>query len=174
MSSVNTALFLFLVAAAGWLDLRTGRIPNIVTLTGLAAALALRALLDPSLLGPGLAGAALGLGVSLPLFALGGLGGGDVKLLAAVGAFLGPGKLGTALLAAGLAGGAMALAVAVWRGALAATLAGTGNLLLRWLTLGRAGQRRTLGAPGAVTVPYGVAIAAGAVAGWILPPLGGG
>src|SRR5690606_25938791 len=133
MSSVNTASFLLLVAAAGWLDLRTGRIPNVVTLTGLAVALALRALLDPSLLGPGLAGAALGLGVSLPLFALGGLGGGDVKLLAAVGAFLGPGKLGTALLAAGLAGGALALAVAVWRGALAATLARTGGLLVRWL-----------------------------------------
>lgn len=174
MSSVNTASFLLLVAAAGWLDLRTGRIPNVVTLTGLAVALALRALLDPSLLGPGLAGAALGLGVSLPLFALGGLGGGDVKLLTAVGAFLGPGKLGTALLAAGLAGGALALAVAVWRGALAATLARTGGLLVRWLTLGRAGQKRTLGAPGALTVPYGVAIAVGAVVGWILPPLGGG
>ena len=110
----------------------------------------------------------------MPLFALGGLGGGDVKLLAAVGAFLGPGKLVTALLAAGVVGGAMALAVAAWRGALAATLARTGGLLLRWLTLGRAGDSRTLGAPGAVTVPYGVAIAVGAVVGWLLPPLGGG
>lgn len=174
MSSVNTALFLLLVAAAGWLDLRTGRIPNVLTVTGLAAALALRALQDPAQVVPGLLGAAFGLGVSLPLFALGGLGGGDVKLLAAVGAFLGPGKLVTALLAAGVVGGAMALAVAVWSGALAATLARTGGLLLRWLTLGRAGERRTLGAPGVVTVPYGVAIAVGAVVGWFLPPLGGG
>ncbi len=141
---------------------------------GLAAALALRALPGPDPVLPGLAGAGIALAFGLPLFALRGLGGGDVKLLAAVGAFLGPGRLITALLAAGVAGGVLAVAVALRRGVLLPALLGTGGLLRRWATLGRAGERRTLASPGAITVPYGVAIAVGAVVGWFLSPLGGG
>src|SRR5690606_32818626 len=145
LSWLNTCAFLLLVAVAAWLDVRAGRIPNLLTVGGLAAAFALR-----------------------------GLGGGDVKLLAAVGAFLGPERLVTALLAGGVAGGVLALAVALRRGVLLPALLGTGNVLAHWLTLGRAGERRTLASPGAITVPYGVAIAVGAVTGWFLSPLGGG
>jgi len=35
------------------------------------------------------------------------------------------------------------------------------------VTFGRIGDRRTLSTPGAVTVPYGVAVAAGAVTAWL-------
>lgn len=174
LSALNACAFLLLVAVAAWLDVRTGRIPNALTVTGLAVALALRALPGAGPILPGLGGAGIALAVGLPLFALGGLGGGDVKLLAAVGAFLGPERLVTALLAAGVAGGVLAVAVALRRGVLLPALLGTRNLLARWATLGRAGERRSFGSPGAVTVPYGVAIAVGAVAGWFLPPLGGG
>src|SRR5690606_35662753 len=174
LSWLNTCAFLLLVAAAAWLDVRTGRIPNLLTVGGLAAALALRALLGPDPVLPGLAGAGIALAFGLPLFALRGLGGGDVKLLAAVGAFLGPGRLIMALLAAGVAGGVLAVAVALRRGVLLPALLGTGGLLRRWATLGRAGERRTLASPGAIPVPYGVASAVGAVVGWFLSPLGGG
>src|SRR5690606_11406589 len=173
-SWLNTCAFLLLVAAAAWLDVRAGRIPNLLTVGGLAAALALRALPGPGAVLPGLAGAGIALAVGLPLFALRGLGGGDVKLLAAVGAFLGPERLVTALLAGGVAGGVLALAVALRRGVLLPALLGTGNVLAHWVTLGRAGERRTLTSAGAITVPYGVAIAVGAVTGWFLSPLGGG
>jgi hypothetical protein len=46
-------------------------------------------------------------------FALGGLGGGDVKLLAAIGAWLGPAGAFWVALYAGVAGGVMALGVAL-------------------------------------------------------------
>ena len=62
-----------------------------------------------------LAGLGLGLAIGLPLFALGGFGGGDVKLVAALGAALGPAALLRALFWIALAGGALAL-VAKWRG----------------------------------------------------------
>ena len=55
------------------------------------------------------AGFALGLALTWPLFALGGLQGGDVKLLAAVGCVLGPKGLLCAMFWMALAGGAWAL-----------------------------------------------------------------
>jgi prepilin peptidase CpaA len=63
----------------------------------------------------GLAGSAAGFGVFLIFYLLGGMGGGDVKLMAGFGALLGPsGVLWAALLIAGL-GGIMALGVIAWR-----------------------------------------------------------
>lgn len=59
-------------------------------------------------------GAALGLGLGLALFALGAMGGGDAKLLAAVGACLGPLPLLSALVYVGVIGGALS-AVAMMR-----------------------------------------------------------
>ena len=36
------------------------------------------------------------------------------------------------------------------------------------LTLGRFGERLTLASPGAITIPYGVAIAVGSIAVWFI------
>ncbi|MFQ5888916.1 MAG: prepilin peptidase, partial [Gemmatimonadota bacterium] len=85
------AALIVLAATAAAFDLGTRRIPNYLTVTGLLLALALRALDGGEMLLGGLGGAALALALSFPLFIVGGFGGGDVKLLVAVGAFLGPG-----------------------------------------------------------------------------------
>ncbi len=83
----------FVGLAAGW-DLFTRRIPNFMTVPMAAGGLAFHAL-APTGHGSALAlsGLALGMGLLLLPFLLGGSGGGDVKLLAALGAWLGPVQL---------------------------------------------------------------------------------
>lgn len=173
MNLIHTLALVMLLVLAVICDLRTRRIPNALTVTGLLTALALGALAGWQPFLAGLAGAGVALALSLPLVMLGGLGGGDAKLLAAVGAYLGPADLLTALLITALVGGAMALALAVHRGQLRQTLAHVGGLLAR---LGRPTggdpqpAPRTIRTAGALTIPYGVAIGVGALVtamGWL-------
>jgi prepilin peptidase CpaA len=166
------AVLAVLLAVATVTDLKEGRIPNAVTVTGMLVGLALglgQGQFAASLLGLGVA-----LAVGLPLFALGAVGGGDAKLLGAVGALLGPTSLISAILYAGLAGGAMALLQAVRRGTIVPLLVRTLDLALWAVTLGRRGVRVSLDSPGAISVPYGAAIAVGALAAWFFPLLPGG
>ena len=79
--------------------------------------------------GASAAGLVVGLALMLPGHLLGATGAGDVKLMAAVGAVVGPGLAVTAFLFTALAGGALAVLVAMRRRRLGATLAGTGRLI---------------------------------------------
>src|SRR5687767_15907788 len=83
-------LGLLVWAAVG--DLRSRRIPNWLTfslvLSGIAQSFTPGGLVSP---GMSLAGFAVGFGLPMILFVIGALGGGDVKLLAGVGAWFGPG-----------------------------------------------------------------------------------
>jgi prepilin peptidase CpaA len=63
-----------------------------------------------------LGGAALGLALLLPLYAIGGMGAGDVKLLAGVGAWMGPALTLGAFVATAITGGLMALVMVAWSG----------------------------------------------------------
>ena len=98
-----------LCAAAAW-DVCARRIPNGLTLAGLAAGFLWHGVRGG---GPGLLLSAEGVAVSalalLP-YAIRGLGAGDVKLLGAVGALAGPAFTLWTLLGAALAGGPLALA----------------------------------------------------------------
>jgi prepilin peptidase CpaA len=166
MNAFATPLSMALIAViviAVWTDVRTRRIPNALTVTALLMALALRALTGAETVGEGLLGAGAGLAILLPLFAMGGVGGGDAKLLVAVGAFLGPKGLLVAVLATAVFGGVMSLAWSVRRGVILPMLVNTGGLLKYVFTAGRSGERVTLDTPGGVAVPYAVAIAAGAL-----------
>ncbi len=59
------------------------------------------------------------------------------------------------------------------RGVLVPVLLRTRDLGVNALTLGRAGERLTLNSPGAITVPYGAAIAIGSLAVWFILAPGG-
>ncbi len=112
------------------IDLRTRRIPNVLTgataLVGLGvAALGLGAVTLPQ----ALAGLAVGFVVMLPGHVVGATGAGDVKLFAALGTLLGPSGALLAFFYTALAGGALALAVAVHRRMLRDTVARTAALV---------------------------------------------
>lgn len=105
--SVSLAL-----AAATATDLRSQRIPNALTLPTAALALAYHALTGG--LGGfwfGLTGLGLGLALMLAPFLFGVMGGGDAKLMAAVGAWIGPELVLAAFVLTSLAGGGYALFV---------------------------------------------------------------
>lgn len=161
------AILVAALAGAVWYDIRERRVPNAITLGSCAAALLARAVggADPFL--TGLAGMGMGLGVGFVLFAARALGAGDGKLLMAVGALLGPEGFVVALLLAGLVGGAMALATAWRHGAIVAVLVNVRDLVVFGATFGRRGAVRSVSSVGVPTVPYAVAIAAGATVAWI-------
>ena len=95
-------------------DVRTRRIPNWLTFGAALAALAYAAF-DAGLPGVGTAAAGWIAGAALffPFFALGGMGAGDVKLLAALAAWLGPSESVWLAIFAAMAGGVLGLCVAL-------------------------------------------------------------
>ncbi|MCE3264186.1 MAG: prepilin peptidase [Pseudoduganella sp.] len=117
-------ILLCLVCQAAASDLAWRRVPNALVLTGLLIALALHWRLGggAALLGQALAGAGVGLLLFLPLYALGGMAAGDVKLMAMAGSFVGPMQALQLGVLSAIAGGVLALAwlvAARWRGAVA-------------------------------------------------------
>lgn len=112
---------------AAWFDWRYRRLPNWLTLSAFLLGLGLQVrLAGLNGLWQGLAGAGLALLIHVPLYALRAVGGGDVKLMAAVGAIAGPPAWLVLFVLNALAGGAAALAMVVWTGRLPATLANIG------------------------------------------------
>jgi prepilin peptidase CpaA len=89
------------------IDLRTRRIPNSLTAAMAALGIGLAASGASGVsIGASAAGLALGLALMMPGHLLGATGGGDVKLMGAVGAVVGPGMVVSAFLFTAIAGAA--------------------------------------------------------------------
>jgi prepilin peptidase CpaA len=115
-ASVTLLVLSVVLAIAVHSDLRHHRIPNKLSLFGLIAGLGLQTLAGGLHgLGSGLLGAGVGLACFAPFYLLRAMGAGDVKLLAAVSAFLGPQLALTAALLSLLGGGLGAVAYVLWR-----------------------------------------------------------
>jgi prepilin peptidase CpaA len=105
-----------LALTAGITDFRYRRIPNWLTYPAIPIAILLHWIIaggHAALLS--LAGAAVGLGILLPFVLLGGLGGGDLKLVGALGAFFEPRPLIPVLILTLMISGLMALALLFWK-----------------------------------------------------------
>jgi prepilin peptidase CpaA len=156
------------VAASGsaaTIDLRTGRIPNLLTATVAVAGLGLAGLgLSGHSMGAALVGALIGFALMLPGHLLGGTGAGDVKLLAALGTLLGPGGIVMAFLYSAIAGGLLAVGHAVGRGRFGTTVSRTARLM----RAPSEAKKEIDGAAKASRFAYGPALAAGAIAAALL------
>jgi prepilin peptidase CpaA len=116
MNFFQTAAIALAVVAAVW-DLKTRRIPNALTFGAALLAIVAHGYAGGiSGAGWSIAGWLAGVAFFLPLFALGGMGAGDVKLLAALGAWLGPGAVVWVALFSLIAGGVLGLGVALGYG----------------------------------------------------------
>jgi prepilin peptidase CpaA len=158
------AILLLLVSIAAVNDLATRRIPNRLLLAGLGCALLLHLLSsDPgtSLL-TALGGMGVGLGVFLPLYLVRGMAAGDVKMMAVVGAFTGPGAAFEIAVLSWCAGGAMGLLLVLARGRLGQALCNVGRIL-RGAMIPGVGFAAPTKETSVGSMPYGVAIAVGTV-----------
>lgn len=153
-----------LVVMASITDLRSRRIPNWLVLPFLAAGLISSA---ASHGGRGLVHSFFGIALAVVVMGgpvwLQGMGMGDLKLCAAIGAWIGPAQMTIALVVMGLAGGAMAFVWAIWRRSLGESLDGV-NLIFGFRRReGCPHPRPTLSSSAALKLPYAPAIAIGTV-----------
>jgi prepilin peptidase CpaA len=162
---VSAVAVIIVVLAAAACDLRARRLPNALTLGGAGVALALHGAVNgwPALV-QAVLGWVAGVALFLPLYLLGGMGAGDVKLLGAIGAWLGPtGALWTGIYGA-IAGGLMALVVALSRGYAGTALRNVRTILLTWFAAGvKPVDGMTLADNTSIRLPYAVPLAAGAL-----------
>jgi prepilin peptidase CpaA len=117
------------LGAAVFTDVRTRRIPNWLTGAIAGAAFGLAFGGGPVTPMRALLGLVVGLALMLPGHVIGATGAGDVKLMAAVGAVVGPDVIFRAFLYSAVAGGVLAVVVALRRGRLSTTIRATTNLV---------------------------------------------
>jgi prepilin peptidase CpaA len=150
-------------------DLKSRLILNVVTIPTIAIALLLRFLMvgwrtqditqAMYTLPNGLVGLAIGWIIFYVMFFFGGMGGGDVKLMGAVGAALGFPVVLYAVMFTALVGGLQAVLVLLWDGSLLKTFTNAGRRLAHALHI----KRMEGPEPEKKYVPYGVAIALGSI-----------
>lgn len=117
-------------------------------------------------LGASLLGTAVGLGLLLPLYAIGGMGAGDVKLLAGVGAWVGASVTFYAFCVSAVAGGIIGLAMVLYRGRLRHHLAQFNSIVLEILTIRNPSELAAIAAErksSMLLLPYGIPIAIGSI-----------
>ena len=150
----------FVVASAAvYTDVKYGIVSNRLTFPTIALALGLHAFLGGwTGLGHAAQGAALGLGLLLIPFLLGGMGAGDVKLMAALGSLIGPGLVLNTFLFSAIMGGLVGILVIVrtygWWGLFGTVMAGWKNLLSPSLN-----TTRMTGFPYATSIFFGLFLA---------------
>ena len=153
---------LALLALCLYTDIRWKKIPNWATLPAVALGLGLNGIAGGWV---GLRDSAIGLGVGFGalflLFALGWMGGGDVKLMAAIGALMGFPFVLSALVYSVLVGGFIGLAVLVWRRRFFRTMKSIGLFLFG--RLARAAPKYELDRQAMEPIPFGIAIVIGTV-----------
>jgi prepilin peptidase CpaA len=133
---------LAIALTGGWADLRSRRIPNWLNLSGVILGLGLNSLFSQ---GEGLKLAALGLGLALliyvPLYLIRAMGAGDVKLMVAIGALIGPENWLVVFLTTAILGGIASLCLVVASNRLHVTLSNLSTIAIE-LSHGRMPYRK--------------------------------
>jgi prepilin peptidase CpaA len=154
---------LIAVTIATVCDIRSRRIPNWLVLPFLSAGIVVAAVTGGwGGLGQSMGGMSLAVLLMGIFYWLGGMGMGDVKLCAAIGAWIGPQQLSIALVMMGITGGVMAVLWAVCGGYLKESLGGAGDLIVGVRKRGlRPHPTLSLANPASRKMPYAPAIAIG-------------
>ena len=174
----RTGTLIFLLITAAVVDYRSHRIPNWLVLSGILFGVIYNVAFPPfphaNVLWP-LEGLGMGFIIFLPLYLIGAMGAGDVKLMTMVGAIIGPVGMIWVLPLTMIAGGALSILLVLVRGT-------AGRMLRNLMMLFRLGFLNTLSGArpdlhieagaSAGKLPYGVAIAIGAIGYLVVRQLG--
>lgn len=172
MEFAHLLVFVALLAAATVTDLRFQKIPNVITFSGCLAGTVLTACISESVFQSialySIPGIALALFLFLPVHAFAKFGAGDVKLLAMVGAFIGPFGVLWASAFTLIAGGLLALVwVLMALGPREFVYKAVGLFSLLQVN-GSGSLKSSTGSVMKEDMPYAAAIGVGAVAGYLM------
>lgn len=167
MPAILKIVLCAIVCVAGAYDLRYRRIPNWLNLTGVVLGLAFNSLLAGwHGFFQALLGLALAFAIYFSLYLLRGMGAGDVKLMAAVGAIAGPVAWMGIFLVTALFGGVVSLVLIFWKKRFYQTfnnLAVIGVELLHLRAPASTDERLDIRNAQAMRLPHGAVITGGTV-----------
>ena len=158
------------VGACWFFDLRSRRVPNWLSFSATVMALALNVSIHGAM---GLIHCVFGLTMALVVllgpFVLGGLGGGDVKMMGAIGALLGPALTIQALAIGFVIGGLITLVHLAYLGKTAEVAGRTARMVASAITQRSLHPLRVdLDAPDAIALPYTLPLGIGSILAVIL------
>jgi len=151
-------------------DLRTRRIPNALTGPAILAGAVLNVLYGGRAgFTASLTGLGMGVGILLAPFAAGGIGGGDVKMMGAVGALLGPQRTVVSLATGLVLGGLVMIVHLARQGRLREKLVATAIMIGGAATACSVEPLKvSADTPGAVSLPYSVPLGLGTLTALVL------
>jgi prepilin peptidase CpaA len=163
-----TKVVCLLLIWAAWIDGKELRVPNWLTFPMVFAGLALNTYLGGwEGFQFGLWGMAVGLATLMPLYAVGGMGAGDVKLMAGMGAWLGGEVTWWAFVVSVVVGAVMALVMAMRNGRFQHHYGNALMILNEWWTIRDPRQLSSIARerkPRMQLLPYGIPICIGSIA----------
>lgn len=161
-------LVCLVLIVAAYIDGKQLRVPNWLTFPMVLTGLVYSALVGGwSGLGDGLLGMVVGLACLLPLYAVGGMGAGDVKLLAGVGAWMGATVTFYAFCVSTIVGAVMAVLMVLYKRNVAKHYFQLLLILSEWLTIKNPKELSRIAAerkPSMLLLPYGIPICVGSIA----------
>ncbi len=168
LTNWHVRLVCVVLVVAAYIDGKQLRVPNWLTYPMVLAGLAFNTWMSGfSGLGDALLGTAVGLLCLLPLYAVGGMGAGDVKLMAGVGAWLGALVAFYAFCASTVVGAVMAVAMVLYKRKFKHHYANFLMIFVEWMQVRDPRELSKLAAerkPSMLLLPYGIPICIGSIA----------
>lgn len=168
LTNWNVRLVCLVLIVAAYIDGKELRVPNWITYPFVFSGLIYSAWAGGwSGFGDGFLGMVVGLACLLPLYAVGGMGAGDVKLLAGVGAWVGAIVTFYAFCVSTIVGAVLAILMVLYRKSFDKHYVQLLVIISEWLTIKNPRELSRIAAerkPSMLLLPYGIPICIGSIA----------